>query len=60
MFHQTLLIILMMNGIVIINNTQDWRLHKAFANNLSAHIKFSKTPLHKIEQLAGSLRRLLR
>ena len=34
-------------------------LRKAFANNLSANIKLSKTQLHKIGQFGGFLVRLL-
>ena len=35
------------------------KLRKAFANNSSAHIKLSKTQLHKIGQLGGFLSRIL-
>ena len=44
---------------LILTNTQDSRLHKAFSNGSSANIKLSKTQLHKIGQSGGSLGRLL-
>ena len=43
---------------LLLTNTQFWKLRKAFANNSSADIKFSKTQLHKIEQWGGLLGRL--
>ena len=45
---------------MLLTNTQVSRLCKAFANNLSANIKLSKTQLHTIEQSGGFLGRLLR
>ena len=44
---------------MLLTNTQVSKLRKAFANNLSANIKLSKTQLHKIGQLGGFLGRLL-
>ena len=44
---------------LILTNTQDSRLHKAFSNGSSANIKLSKTQLHKIGQSGGVLGRLL-
>ena len=41
-----------------LTNTQVSKLRKAFANNSSNNIKFSKTQLHKIEQSGGFLGRL--
>ena len=44
---------------LLLNNTQDLKFCKAFANNSSANIKISKTQLHKIGLSRGSLGRLL-
>ena len=44
---------------MLLANTQVSRLDKAFANNLSANIKLSKTQLHKIGQSRGFLGRVL-
>ena len=44
---------------MLLTNTKDLRLRKAFANSFSASIKFSKTQLYKIGQSAGFLCRLL-
>ena len=44
---------------VLLTNSQVSRLGKAFANNSSANMKFSKTQLHKIGQSGGFLGRLL-
>ena len=44
---------------LLLTDRQFSRLRKAFANNLSANIKLSKTQLHKIGQLGGFLGRLL-
>ena len=44
---------------LLLTNTQVLRLHKAFANNSSAHVKLPKTQLHKIGQSGGFLARLL-
>ena len=44
---------------MLLTNTQVSRLHKAFANGLSANIKSLKTQLHKIEQSGGFLARRL-
>ena len=38
---------------LLLTNTQVSKLRKAFANNFSANIKFSKTHLHKIGQAVG-------
>ena len=42
-----------------LTNTQVSKLHKAFANNSSNNIKFSKTQLHKTGQSGGFLGKLL-
>ena len=44
---------------LLLTNTQVSKLHKAFANGLSANVKSSKTQLHKIGQSGGFLGRLL-
>ena len=44
---------------LLLTNTHVSKLRKAFANNSSANIKLSKTPLHKIGQSEGFLGRLL-
>ena len=44
---------------LLLNNTQDLKFCKAFANNSSANIKISKTQLHKIGLSGGFLGRLL-
>ena len=44
---------------MLLTNTQFSRLRKAFVNNSSANIKFSKIQLHKIGQSGGFLDRLL-
>ena len=44
---------------LLLANTQDSKLGKAFANYPSANIKLSKTQLHKIGQSGGFLGRLL-
>ena len=44
---------------LLLTNAQVSRLCKAFANNFSANIKWSKTQLHKIGQSGGFLGRLL-
>ena len=44
---------------LLLTNRQVSNLRKAFANNLSADIKFSKTQLSKIIQSGGFLGRLL-
>ena len=41
---------------LLLNNTQVWKLRKAFENNSSANIKLSKTQLRKIGQSGGFLR----
>ena len=41
---------------LLLTNTQTSRFHKAFANDLSANIKSSKTQLQKIAQSRGFLR----
>ena len=52
--------ILMMKIIkLLLTNTQDSKLRRAFANNSSANIKLSKTQLHKIGQSGGFLDRFL-
>ena len=43
----------------LLTNTQVSQLRKAFANGLSANIKLSKTPLHKMGQSGGILGRVL-
>ena len=43
----------------LLTNSQDSRPHKAFANNLAANIKLSKTQLNKKVQSGGFLGRLL-
>ena len=43
---------------LLLTNTQNLKLCKAFANNSSANIKLSKTQLHKIGQSGGFLGRL--
>ena len=40
---------------MLLTNTQVSKLRKTFANNSSAHIKLSKTQLHKIGQSGGFL-----
>ena len=44
---------------LLLTNTQLSKLRKAFANNSSANIKFSKTQLHKIKESGGFLGKLL-
>ena len=44
---------------LLLSNRQILKLHKAFANNLSANTKLSKTQLSKIIQWGGFLSRLL-
>ena len=44
---------------MLLTNTQAWKPRKAFANHSSAHIKLSKTQLHKIGQPGRFLGRLL-
>ena len=44
---------------LLLTNAHILGLRKAFANNLSANIKLSKTQLHKIGQFGGFLVRLL-
>ena len=44
---------------LLLTNTQVSKLRKAFANDLSANIKLSKTRLHKTGQSGGFLGRLL-
>ena len=44
---------------LLLTNTQVSKFCKAFANNLSANIKLSKTQLHKIGQSRGFLGKLL-
>ena len=44
---------------LLLTNTHNSKLGKAFANNFSANIKLSKTEWHKIGQLGGFLGRLL-
>ena len=44
---------------MLLTNTQVSKICKPFANDSSANIKLSKTQLHKIGQLGGSLGRLL-
>ena len=44
---------------LLLTNTQVSKICKAFANGLSANVKFSKTHLSKIIQLGGFLGRLL-
>ena len=44
---------------LLLTNTQVSNLCKAFANNLSANIKLSKTQLSKMIQSGGFLGRLL-
>ena len=44
---------------LLLTDTQVSRLCKAFANGSSAHLKLSKTQLHKIMQSGGFLGRLL-
>ena len=44
---------------LLLTNTQVSRHRKAFANNLSANVKLSKTQLHKIQQSEGFLCRRL-
>ena len=44
---------------LLLNNTQDLKFCKAFANNSSANIKISKTQLHKIGLSRGFFGRLL-
>ena len=44
---------------LLLTNTQVSKLRKTFPNNSSANKKLSKTQLHKIEQSAGFLGRLL-
>ena len=44
---------------LLLFNTQVSKLRKAFANNSSANIKFSKAQLHKMGQSGGFLGRLL-
>ena len=43
----------------LLTNTHDSRLRKAFGNNSSANIKWSKTQLHRILQSGGFLGRRL-
>ena len=43
---------------LLLTNTQNLKLCKAFANNSSANIKLSKTQLHKIGQSGAFLSRL--
>ena len=43
---------------LLLTNRQVLNLHKAFANNSSTDIKFSKTPLSKMMQSGGFLGRL--
>ena len=45
---------------LLLTNTQISRLHKAFANNSSANISWSKIQIHKIGQSGGVLGILLR
>ena len=44
---------------LLLTNTHNSKLGKAFANNFSANIKLSKTEWHKIGQSGGFLGRLL-
>ena len=44
---------------LLLTNTQVSKICKAFANGLSANVKFSKTQLSKIIQVGGFLGRLL-
>ena len=44
---------------LLLTDTQVSKIHKAFANDSSANIKFSKTQLHKRGQSGGFLGRLL-
>ena len=44
---------------LLLTNTQFSKLHKAFANRLSANVKLSKTQLHNIGESGGFLGRLL-
>ena len=44
---------------LLLTNRQILNIHKAFSNNSSADIKFSKTQLPKMAQLGGFLGRLL-
>ena len=44
---------------LLVTNAQVSKLRKAFTNNSSANIPFSKTQLHKIRQSGGFLGRLL-
>ena len=43
---------------LLLTNTQDSKLRKAFANTFSANIILSRTHLHKIVQWGGFLGRL--
>ena len=43
---------------LLLTNTQDLKLRKAFANALLAHLRLSKIQLHKIGQSGGFLGRL--
>ena len=45
---------------LLLTNTQDSKLRKAFSNGFSANIKLSKTQLHKIGQSGRFLGRRLR
>ena len=45
---------------LLLTNTQDSNLRKAFVNNSSANIKLSKTQLHKTGQSGEFLGSLLR
>ena len=40
---------------LLLSNTQDSRIRKAFVNDLSANINFSNTQLSKMVQLSGSI-----
>ena len=44
---------------LVLTNTQDSKLRKAFANNSSVNIKLSKIQLHKLGKSGGFLGRLL-